>query len=82
MRGIQVDWRDSIVVDYVGSDLLGNINHYQDKISQDCPDCGNRVLAIRINGFYAGSRDRIFLWECPLCESVWKKLKPKLKVEA
>ena len=34
---------------------------FQDKISQDCPECDNRVLAIRINGFYAGSRDRIFL---------------------
>ena len=54
---------------------------YRDKISQDCPDCGERVLAIRINGFYAGSRDRIFLWECPLCEAIWRKIRPKLKEE-
>ena len=53
--------------------------HYRDKISQDCPKCHHRVLAIRINGFYAGSRDRLFLWECPLCEAVWKKPKPRLK---
>ena len=50
----------------------GRVKAFRDKISQDCPDCGNRVLAIRINGFYAGSRDRIFLWECPICEAVWK----------
>jgi hypothetical protein len=53
---------------------------YQDKISQDCPECENRVLAIRINGFYAGSRDRIFLWECPICDAVWKKTQPKVHV--
>jgi hypothetical protein len=43
--------------------------------------CEASVLAIRINGFYAGSRDRIFLWECPLCEAVWKKPKPEIKKE-
>ncbi len=56
----------------------GRVKAFRDKISQDCPDCNNRVLAIRINGFYAGSRDRIFLWECPICEAVWKKTRPKL----
>tara|TARA_R100000353_G_scaffold162002_1_gene122086 strand:- start:499 stop:687 length:189 start_codon:yes stop_codon:yes gene_type:complete len=53
---------------------------YKDKVSQVCPKCYNRVLAIRINGFYSGSRDRIFLWECPLCECVWKKTRPRLKI--
>jgi len=57
------------------------VKPYRDKISQDCPKCSERVLAIRINGFYAGSRDRIFLWECPLCEEVWRKTRPKLKEE-
>jgi hypothetical protein len=51
---------------------------YTDKVSQDCPSCSKRVLAIRINGFYAGSRERIFLWECPLCEAVWRKTQPKI----
>ena len=53
--------------------------HYQNKVEQDCPSCKEPVLAVRINGFYGGSRDRIFLWECPMCLHVWKGVRPRLK---
>ena len=54
---------------------------YRDKVEQKCLDCNSDVLAIRINGFYSGSRERIFLWECPLCANIWRKPRPKLKSE-
>ena len=56
-----------------------DMNNYRSKIEQDCPSCGNSVLAVRINGFYAGSRNRIFLWECPLCAHIWRNVRPKVK---
>ena len=52
---------------------------YRDKITQTCVKCKSDVLAIRINGFYAGSRDRIFFWECPVCEHIWKKPVPLIQ---
>ena len=52
---------------------------YTEKVSQRCPKCDSVVLAIRINGFYAGSRERIHLWECPLCASIWRRVRPQLK---
>jgi DNA-directed RNA polymerase subunit M/transcription elongation factor TFIIS len=52
---------------------------YRNKISQVCPQCDKSVLAIRINGFYSGDRDRVFLWECPLCANVWRGARPELK---
>jgi len=52
---------------------------YRDKVSQTCEKCNADVLAIRINGFYAGSRDRMFLWECPVCEHIWKKPVPLIQ---
>mgnify|MGYP003644839935 FL=1 len=52
---------------------------YRDKVTQTCKKCQTDVLAIRINGFYAGSRDRIFLWECPMCETIWKKPLPLVR---
>lgn len=52
---------------------------YRDKVTQTCKECQYDVLAIRINGFYAGSRDRIFLWECPVCEHIWRKPNPVVK---
>ncbi len=52
---------------------------YRDKVMQTCVGCDTDVLAIRINGFYAGSRVRIFLWECPLCQHIWRKPKPVVK---
>lgn len=55
--------------------------HYRDKVEQNCPGCEKPVLAVRINGFYAGSRERIFIWECPLCESLWRGVRPRLVVE-
>lgn len=54
---------------------------YRNKVSQTCSECKHDVLAIRINGFYAGDRERIFLWECPVCEHVWKKPRPKVTPE-
>ena len=52
-------------------DLIGmKGKKYQDKVEQSCPSCKLDVLALRINGFYAGSRERIFLWECPSCGSM------------
>ena len=63
-------------------DLIGmKGKKYQDKVEQSCPSCKLDVLALRINGFYAGSRERIFLWECPSCGSIWRKARPKLKSE-
>lgn len=56
-----------------------SMKNYKDKVLQTCKDCSANVLAIRINGFYAGSRDRIFLWECPICESIWRKPRPVVK---
>jgi hypothetical protein len=52
---------------------------YRDKVTQTCKECQYDVLAIRINGFYAGSRDRIFLWECPVCHHIWRKPNPVVK---
>ena len=52
---------------------------YRAKVMQDCPGCGDGVLALRINGFYAGSRERIFLWECPACGELWRNARPMLK---
>jgi hypothetical protein len=52
---------------------------YRDKVEQMCIKCEAPVLALRINGFYAGSRERIYLWECPTCGSLWRKARPKLK---
>mgnify|MGYP003652008767 FL=1 len=28
---------------------------YRDKVEQRCPGCASDILALRINGFYAGS---------------------------
>ena len=53
---------------------------YKDRVAQTCPGCGDDILALRINGFYAGSRERIHLWECPTCGELWRKARPKLKV--
>jgi len=55
------------------------LGKYRAKLEQSCSSCGDAVLAIRINGHYAGSRERIFLWECPLCGNIWRKAKPRLK---
>jgi len=52
------------------------MKEYRDQVMQTCSGCDTDVLAIRINGFYAGSRDRIFLWECPMCKFIWRKPKP------
>ena len=52
---------------------------YRDKVEQKCLDCNSDVLAIRINGFYSGSRERIFLWECPLCANICVSRKNKNK---
>jgi len=52
------------------------MKEYRDRVMQTCSSCDTDVLAIRINGFYAGSRDRIFLWECPLCQFIWRKPNP------
>lgn len=69
MRGIDLDL-----------DLIGmKARTYRAKVSQICKSCGSEVLALRINGFYAGSRDRIFLWECPSCGDIWRNANPKLK---
>ena len=57
------------------------IQTWRAKLEQDCPKCDEAVLALRINGFYAGSRDRIFLWECPLCGGIWRKARARLKTE-
>ena len=77
---------DSIILirgsDMGDLDLIGmKSKRYQDKVEQTCPKCKSDVLALRINGFYAGSRERIFLWECPLCDSIWRNARPKLKSE-
>ena len=69
MRGIDLDL-----------DLIGmKARTYRAKVSQICKSCNSEVLALRINGFYAGSRDRIFLWECPSCGDIWRNANPKLK---
>ena len=66
--------------DMTDLDLIGlKGKKYQDKVEQSCPSCKLDVLALRINGFYAGSRDRIFLWECPLCNHIWRKPNPVVK---
>lgn len=52
---------------------------YRDQVEQTCPKCNADILALRINGFYAGSRQRIHLWECPDCGELWRKARPKLK---
>jgi len=54
---------------------------YRAKVEQTCPGCSEAVLAVRINGFYAGSRDRIFIWECPTCGELWRNARPRLKSE-
>ena len=54
---------------------------YRDKVEQNCPKCEAAVLALRLNAFYAGSRERVFLWECPVCAHIWRKVRPKLKSE-
>ena len=54
---------------------------YRSKVEQTCPGCEESVLALRINGFYAGSRDRIFIWECPSCGELWKGARLRLKGE-
>ncbi len=59
--------------------LLVTIKKYTDKIKQKCPECDLAVIAKRINGFYAGSKQRIFLWECPLCDNIWRRVRPMLK---
>jgi len=56
------------------------IKKYRNKVSQTCPACEKNVLAIRINGFYAGNRDRVFLWQCPLCDNIWEGARPMLKI--
>jgi len=73
MRGIELS-----DLDLIG---LRKPKTYRDKVEQTCPECDSDVLALRINGFYAGSRERIFLWECPLCGSIWRNARPKLKSE-
>jgi len=54
---------------------------YRDRVMQTCEKCNSDVLAIRINGFYAGSRNRIFLWECPVCQDIWRKPNPTVKLD-
>lgn len=54
---------------------------YRNRVMQTCEKCNSDVLAIRINGFYAGSRDRIFLWECPVCQHIWRKPNPTVNLD-
>lgn len=72
-----------LVFDNMSLDLLSKsrIRVFRDKVLQDCATCGVGVIALRINGFYAGSRERIFLWECSECGDIWRKPRPMLKSE-
>ena len=41
-------------------------------LKQTCKYCGAQTIAIRIQGFYIGSDDKVKLWECRECGGIWK----------
>jgi len=44
------------------------------RLSQECPGCGEFVLAKRIEGRYVNDKsERILIWECPECLALWQK---------
>lgn len=42
-------------------------------LKQQCVFCKENTIAKRIKGFYVGSNEQTYLWECRHCLGVWSK---------
>jgi|13_taG_2_1085334.scaffolds.fasta_scaffold09077_6 transposase-like protein len=42
-------------------------------LKQQCPFCVLETIPRRVMGFYVGSPNRVQLWECRECKSLWSE---------